>query len=378
MTARSPDAVVVGGGVIGCVIAWELAQRGLAVTVLERGTPGRAATWAAGGMLSPLAETAHHSEFFRLAVASLDRWPAFAQRLRRTTGTDVEFRPAGKLHVAFTAFDVTTLQSMHARGNGFGVDLLSAAEARALEPALAPDITAALLVGRDHRVNTRVLGETTWRAAEAAGARVQSGAPAQGIELRGPQGRRHVAAIMLADGTTLHSALAVIAAGAWSAALHGLPRPLPVEPVRGQMFAVEPAEPLFAHVIEAPGCYLIPRESGRLLVGATSEHVGFEPGPTPASIGALRQAAVRVAPAIAQLPIAESWAGFRPGTPDELPIIGADPTVNGLFYATGHYRNGVLLAPVTGEIIAGLVTAGSSPLPIDAFRVDRFGGADGR
>jgi len=375
MTDRSPDAVIIGGGVIGCVTAWELAQRGLSITLLERGTPGRESTWAAGGMLSPLAETAHHEAFFRLAVTSLDRWPVFAQRLRTATGTDVEFRPAGKLHVAFSAHEVDMLRGMHARGTGFGVDLLSGDEARTLEPALAADVTAALLVGRDHRVNTRVLGEAAWRAAEGAGTRVRTAAPAQAIEVRGPEQRRHVTGVTLDDGTIMHTPLAVIAAGAWSGRLAGLPRPLPVEPVRGQMFAVDPASPLFEHVIEAPGCYLIPRESGRLLVGATSEHVGFQPGPVPASIAALLQAAVRVAPAIARLPIAETWAGFRPGTPDELPILGADPDVRGLLYATGHYRNGVLLAPVTGEIMAGLVTAGSTPFPIEAFRVERFGGA---
>ena len=374
MTERSPDAVIIGGGVIGCVIAWELAQRRLSVTLVERGTPGGAATWAAGGMLSPLAETAHHESFFRLAVASLDRWPVFAHRLRTATGTDVEFRPAGKLHVAFGAGDMEALHGMHARGKGFGVDLLSGDEARVLEPALSVDVVGALLVGRDHRVNTRVLGETAWRAAEAAGARVRTDAPVHSIEVRGPQGHRHVASITMGDGTTLHTPLVVIAAGAWSGRLAGLPRPLPIEPVRGQMFAVDPRAPLFEHVIEAPGCYLIPRASGRLLVGATSEHVGFQPGPSADGIAALLHAAVRVAPVIAGLSMAESWAGFRPGTPDELPILGPDPDVRGLFYATGHYRNGVLLAPVTGEIIAGLVTAGSSPFPIEAFRVERFGG----
>jgi glycine oxidase len=372
MNERAADAVVIGGGVIGCSIAWELARHGLAVTLVERDVPGHGATWAAGGMLSPLSEAAHAEPFFHLAVASLDRWPQFAERLRAATGSDVEYRPAGKLHVAFTAADTTALHEMYARGVGFGVDLLSGDDARSLEPALSGAVRSALLVGRDHRVNTRALGEAAWRAAEKAGANVLQGVPASGIEVRGPAEVRHVAAVLLSDGTRLRTPAAIVAAGAWSSALGGLPRALPVRPVRGQMFAVDGLEPLLEHVIEAPGCYLIPRESGRIVVGATAEHVDFAPGPTPGGIAMLLHAAVRAVPVLADLPLAETWAGFRPGTPDDLPILGADPAVRGVYYATGHYRNGVLLAPVTAEIIAAIVTGGTAPLPIAAFRPDRF------
>lgn len=180
----------------------------------------------------------------------------------------------------------------------------------------------------------------------------------------------------MADGTSIEAAKVVIAAGAWSGQLDGLPRRLPVQPVRGQMLAVaRPDEgPLLERVIHAPGCYLIPREDGHTVIGATSERVDFEPGPTPAGIASLAEAAAVAVPAVADLRVLETWSGFRPGTPDGLPVLGADPDVEGVFYATGHYRNGILLAPITAEILTACVTAGAPPLSIDRFRPDRFQG----
>jgi glycine oxidase len=374
MTERSPDAVVIGGGVIGCAIAWELARRNADVTVIERDVPGRGATWAAGGMLSPLSETAHAEPFFHLAVESLDRWPAFAARIAAAVAIDVEYRPAGKLHVAFTAGETAALTELRSRGAGFGVQMLSGTEAVSLEPALSNSILAALLVGRDHRVNTRVLGDALWKCAERAGVRFLLGASARRVEAQGAPDARAVTALELDDGRRIATPAVIIAAGAWSGGIEGLPRVLPVQPVRGQMFAIQPplGETLLQHVIEAPDCYLIPRESGRIVVGATSEHAGFAPGPTVAAIAPLMHAAARTVPALAHLPLVETWAGFRPGTPDEMPVLGQDPAVRGVYYATGHYRNGVLLAPVTAQIIATLVSGGIPSLPIDTFRPDRF------
>jgi glycine oxidase len=370
MSERGTDVLVIGGGVIGCAIAWELALRGRAVTVIERDVPGRGATWAAGGMLSPLSEAAHAEPFFHLAVESLDRWPAFATRIARTVGIDVEYRPSGKLHVAFTAGETAMLHEMRMRGAGFGVQLLGGDEARALEPALSSAVRGALLVGRDHRVNTRVLGEALWKCAESAGVTFRLGSAARRIYTEA--GR--VSGVDLENGTRCDCGKLVIAAGAWSSQLEGLPRSLPVHPVRGQMFAVEPGNGnvRLEHVIEAPGCYLIPRESGRIVVGATSERVGFEPGPTVAGIAPLMHAAVRALPALGTMPLAETWAGFRPASPDDLPVMGADPEMSGVYYATGHYRNGVLLAPITAEILTSLLTGVAPLLPIDAFRADRF------
>lgn len=372
---RNPDCVIIGGGIIGCSAARALAKRGLHVAVLERGSPGRQATWAAGGMLSPLGEAAHQDGLFRAAVASLDLWPAFAAEIASESGVDVEYRPAGKLHLAFDEPAEAELVSIRARGAGFGVQLLAGHEARAVEPVLSSDVRAALLVGRDHRVNNRILGEAAWKAAAACGADFRLDSQAAEV-VTGRDGR--VSGVLLENGTTIATKRVILTAGAWSGQIGGLPRIIPVEPVRGQMFAVDASawrpgsRPFLEHTIDAPGCYFIPRDNGRILVGATVERTAFAVGPTPGGIAMLLEAAIRAVPAVADLPLAETWAGYRPGTPDDLPILGPDPDIEGLVYATGHFRNGVLLAPITAAVVEALVDDGAPPVPIDRFRPDRF------
>jgi glycine oxidase len=368
MKVSSPDVVVIGGGVIGCVVARQIAANGVAVTLLERDVPGRAATWAAGGMLSPLGEAGDDPAFLDLAVHSLDRYPQFVSEVTAQSGIGVEYMPAGKLHIAF-GVGHADLRDLLERGHGFGVQSLTGDEARALEPSLGPDIDAALLVGRDHRVNNRLLGVAAWKAAEATGVRVlcDSAAVSLNVDTR-------FRSVRLADGTTIAADAVVIAAGAWSGRITGLPRALPIEPVRGQMLAVAPATgaPPLERTIHAPGCYLIPREEGSIVIGATSERAGFEPGPTPGGITGLALAAFSTVPAIANGRMIETWSGFRPGTPDGLPVLGPDPDIEGVFYATGHYRNGILLAPITAEILSACVAGEAPPVPIGPFRPDRF------
>jgi glycine oxidase len=174
----------------------------------------------------------------------------------------------------------------------------------------------------------------------------------------------------------------VLAAGAWSGQIEGLPRALPLRPVKGQMFAVDgrgrsaarPTEPMLNRVVFSRHCYIIPRDDGRLLVGATMEDVGFRKGPTPRGIAGLMAAASVLIPLIEDLPLVETWAGFRPATPDHMPIIGSDPDLPGLIYATGHFRNGILLAPITAACVAALVKGSTPPLPLEAFGVERFRG----
>ncbi len=372
MTERTHDVVVIGGGVIGCAVARAIAMRGRGVMVLERAVPGREATWAAGGMLSPLSETLHAHAFFQLSVASLDRYAAFVAALASESGIDVEYRPAGKLHVAFTAHEHARLAALVELGHDFGVQPLSPADARRLVPQLSPDIAGGVFVGRDHRVDNRLLGAAVWKAAEARGVHFRLDSEVTRLAMgRGSAPR--VEAVQLRDGSTVAADSVVIAAGAWSGALAGLPVPLPVQPVRGQMFAVDGSADLpLAYVVEAPGCYVIPREDGRLVVGATAERVGFATGPTPAGVAHLMTAATRVLPALGDLPLIETWSGFRPGTPDDLPVLGRDPVVHGLFYATGHYRNGILLAPVTADILAALIMEEEPPVAIAAFRPGRW------
>jgi glycine oxidase len=377
-----PDVVVVGGGVIGCSVARELARRGSSVVVVERDSPGRRATWAAAGMLSPLGESGGTGPFLELADASLRLYAAFALALREESGIDVEYRTGGKLHVALDGDDAELhVLATSPAADRFGVRLLDGAEARRLEPAISGRVSAGLLVERDYRVNNRLLTQALLASGMAAGVTFRNASPVTALLNRGD----HAAGVRLASGEEVEAGHVVIAAGAWSPQIEGLPRPLPVQPVKGQMFAVDarardaqrPAEPLLNRVTYASRCYVIPREDGRLLIGATVEDAGFRKGATPRGIAALMAAAMDVIPVIADLPLVETWAGFRPATPDGLPILGTDPTLNGLVYACGHYRNGILLAPVTATAIADIVTGatgtgpGTDLKPFDIRRFDR-------
>lgn len=370
--------MIIGGGVIGCAIAWELARRGQRTTVVERGTPSREATWAAGGMLSPLGDPGTPRAFLELALASSQRFAAFAEAVGAASGIDVEYRTSGKLEVALDQQAVAGMAERHVwrREAGFAVEWLEADEARRLEPALSPAVHAGLLLARDDQVENRRLGRALWIAAARAGAAFRLGVPATGIRVVGVGRERHrMAAVILADGTLLATHRVVVAAGSWSGQLTGLPRRLPVSPVRGQMAAMTTVPPALQRVVlsTGTGCYLIPRADGRLIVGATVERDGgFDKRTTPAGIRWLLGAALETVPALADAPLEETWVGLRPGTPDDLPILGPDPRVQGLFYATGHFRNGILLAPITAEVIADLLTGMTPDVPVDAFAVRRF------
>jgi glycine oxidase len=379
LAERSPDTVIIGGGAIGCAIAWELARRGALVTVIERGTPGREATWAAGGMLSPLGESARDSSFLALATASFDRYPAFIDALADSTGHDVGYSTSGKLYVAFERADEDVLDDLVSRGAAFQAERLSGEEARLREPSLSAKVLAAVFVGRDHRVDNRRFGAALWSAAARTGVDFRLGAAACEVLIDSAGAVKRATGVTLDTGTRVPAAAVVIAAGAWSGAIGGLPTPLPVRPVRGQMFAVSShvtpeaeSAALLEHVIMTRECYIIPREDGPIVVGATVEEVGFAIGPTPRGISGLLAAAVEAVPAIADLPLIETWAGFRPGSPDRLPILGADPDVAGLFYATGHYRTGILLTPVTAEVMADVVMRRRPAVDIERFGIGRF------
>ncbi len=368
--SRTSDVVVVGGGVIGCGIAWRLAERGVTVRVVERATPGSEATWAAGGMLSPLAEADRPGPFLDLALASLERFPDFVEAVEAASGIDVDYdRTHGKLHVAMNDGELGALRHRleWQRAGGFDVALLDGDEARRIEPALAPSVAGALHLLLDHRVDNRLLGRALWLAATSAGARVDCGATVTSVT-PGPSG----VTIGMGDGGTTSATTVVIAAGAWSGTLRGLPRKLPVFPVRGQMVAVERVPPLLQHVVETSACYLIPRSTGRVVVGATQEREGFRRDVTAGAVRALLAGASAVAPELAGATFSEAWSGFRPGTPDDLPILGHDPEAPAVVYATGHFRNGILLTPVTAETIADLVCGEAPAVDLHPFAPDRF------
>jgi glycine oxidase len=372
--SASPAIVVIGAGVIGLSVAWRLAQRGAAVTVLDRGTAGMGASQAAAGMLAICAEAEPGEErLVALGRASQALWPAFAREVEAASGLAVDLRGEGTLVVALTADDQARLNHRleFQKSLGLPVEWISGTEARRREPHLASGLAGAVLSPHDHQVDNRKLVAALRVAATAAGATIREHQAVTRILIAG--GR--TTGVVLADGSELGADGVVLAAGAWSRRIEGLPpegRP-PVRPVKGQMIALrmDPDAPLLTHVLWAPGAYLVPRRDGRLIVGATVEEKGFDATLTAGGTLALLEAAWRALPAIEELALDDMWVGHRPGSRDDAPILGPGP-VEGLVYATGHYRNGILLTPVTADAIARLVLDGDIDPVIAPFGMERF------
>jgi len=363
------DVVVVGGGVIGCAIARRAALDGLRVVVVERGRPGAEASWAAAGMLSPLAEAREPGPFLDLLLQAREIYPAFSAALREETGVDVAYSDAGTLFLSLRAEDDAELEErwQWQSALGLAVERLRAEDVRAAEPALSPDVRQALRFPGDHQVDNRSLSAALWSAALRAGAEFRLGCEAARLLVE--DGR--AAGIGDSSGERISAGAVVIAGGAWAGRVEGLPRRLPVEPVRGQLLALEAVPPIFRHVVDSPRCYLVPRSEGRVIAGATVERTGYRKAVTPAGVRRLLDGAVEIAPALEHAPIAEMWSGLRPGTPDGLPIVGPDPDLPNLLYAAGHFRNGILLAPLTGELVAGWLR-GETRGELEPFSVARF------
>lgn len=364
--------VVIGGGVIGLACAWRLARDGREVVVVERGPTGGDASRAAGGMLAPLGEADDAGPFLSFALGSLRRYPAWVAELEEASSDEVGFRRCGKLLVAP---DPETESRLRARARwqcraGHEVAWLDAAELRRLEPSLSPRLRGGLHLPDDGQVDNRRLHRALVRAATAAGAEILKDTPVAGIV----HNRGRVAGARLAGGRTLNTSTVVLAAGAWSGTLEGLPRAVPVRPVRGQMVQLGPTRIPLHGLVSTPGAYLIPRPTPggfTVVVGASQEEAGFDLRTDPATLRLLRRAAVAALPGLAGLPVADSWAGLRPGTPDDLPLLGSDPEMAGLVHATGHFRNGILLAPATADVVAACVAGDGDAAP-HAFRPDRF------
>jgi glycine oxidase len=373
--ASKASIAVIGGGVIGLGVAWRLAQRGASVQVFDRSAAGAGASHAAAGMLAACAEAEPGEEgLTALGRESQARWPAFAAELLDVSGVDVELRPEGTLLVALTADDQARLthQLVFQQKLGLPLHWTSAAETRRREPHLAGKLAGAVFSPEDTQVDNRKLVAALRLAAEAAGAIVNEYRAVKAISSRG--GRAE--GIVLADGTKVAADKVVLAAGAWARSIEGLEPELrpPVRPIKGQMLALrmDPAAPLLSHVLWAPGAYLVPRRDGRLLVGATVEEKGYDASLTAGGMLSLLEAAWRAVPAIEDLPIDEMWVGHRPGSRDDAPILGAGP-LDGLVYATGHHRNGILLAPITADTIARLALDGVVDEAIRPFGIERFG-----
>ena len=373
-----PKTVVIGAGVIGLGIAWRLAQAGCPVTLYDRAEAGHGASWAAAGMLAAAVETEPGEEkLLALTLESQRLWPDFARELEAASGISVEYRGEGTLVVALNRDDAETLRHSYEFQKGLGLDLewLSASEARRLEPHLKPGIAAAVLSANDHQVENRALARALIAAVRGAGAVLHEHCAVREIVVEAGRAR----GVVTGRGRD-PAEIIVLAAGAWSREIGGIPpaQVPPVRPIKGQMLALQmdPAAPLLRHVIWLPNGYLVPRNDGRLVIGGTVEERGFDASLTAGGMLALLDAAWRAVPAIEELPIAETWVGFRPGSRDDAPMLGPSG-IDGLVVATGHHRNGILLTPVTAAVVSACVLSGRLPDRARPFRPERFavGGA---
>ncbi|WP_031035828.1 glycine oxidase ThiO [Streptomyces sp. NRRL F-5650] len=378
-TPRTPDVLVVGGGIVGLVTAWRAAQRGLATALVDP-EPGGGAARVAAGMLAAVTEL-HYGEETLLALnlASARRYPGFAAELAELTGRDLGYRRCGTLAVALDADDRAHLRDLHAlqQRSGLESEWLSGRECRRLEPMLAPGVRGGLRVDGDHQIDPRRLARALVAACEHAGVVFHR---EWAERLAVGRGER-ATGVVTADGTPLEAGQVVLAGGSLSGRLAGVPEAVlpPVRPVKGQVLRLTMPRthgPLLNRTVRAVvrgnHVYLVPRESGELVVGATSEELGWDTTVTAGGVYELLRDAHELVPGITELPLTETRAGLRPGSPDNAPLLG--PTdLDGLLLATGHYRNGVLLTPVTGDVMAHVLTTGELPEEGRPFTPRRFG-----
>ncbi len=363
---RAFDVAVVGGGIIGLAVAWRARQRGLSVVVCERGAIGEeCASGVAAGMLAPVSEVEFGEagrRVLELGMRSAQMWPEFAAELAREAGVEVGLRRSGTLVVARDEDEACALERQLALRESLGLRTtrLRASAARELEPALAPTVRLALEAPDDHSVDPRLVLVALRGVCELAGVQLREHAPVARVEVEGSATgaleyrSERVTGVVLADGEHVSAGQVVLAAGAWSGELAGLPAHarVAVRPVKGQILRLrDPAGPgLLERVVRFEGGYLVPRGDGRYVLGATVEERGFEEHPTVDGVYELLRDARELVPGVLELQIEELSVGFRPATPDNTPVIGLG-AVEGLVWATGHHRNGILLAPLTAELI---------------------------
>jgi glycine oxidase len=373
--SSSFDVAVVGGGVIGLSVAWRAAQRGLRVTLLERGEPGAGTSRVAAGMLAPVTEASlAERAVLGLGLVSADRYPDFVAELRAAgPETDPAYLTCGTLAVARDRDEAEALERelRVRRGLGLEVQRLLPSEARSLEPALAPAVRLGLRAASDHAIDPRRLTAALVLACRDAGAEIRSAAAVAALET----GSDGVAGVRLSDGEPIRAAQVVIAAGSWAGEIEGIPESarVPLHPVKGQIIRLrDPAGPgLLSQVLRMGSGYVVPRGDGRYVLGATMEERGFDTTVTAGAVYELLRDAGELVPGISELVIEEVSAGLRPATPDNAPAIGPS-AVAGLHYAVGHYRNGILLAPVTAEVLAAVLAGETIPDYAEPFSPERF------
>jgi glycine oxidase len=383
----SPDVVVIGGGAIGLASAWRLARRGAAVTVVDP-EPGGGASGVAAGMLAPITEARMGEEgLLRLNLASWSRWPGFVAEIEEASGAGIGYRADGTLVAAVDADDRIALDELAARHRAMGLDVtpLRGRGVRRIEPGLAPGVRAGFLAAGERSVDPPELVEALRRAATTAGVGFVPAAVERIATT--PTGER-VTGVVLADGATPHqidTATVVLAAGCRSGAIAGLSdaaRP-PVRPVKGEILTLRQSagQPLVTRIVRGLvhgfSVYLVPRADGRLIVGATVQERGWDTRVTAGGAYELLRDALALVPGLDDAELLAVRAGLRPGTPDDLPLIGRS-AIDGLVVATGHYRNGILLTPITAEAVVAAVVGDPLPAEVDACDPRRFEEATGK
>jgi glycine oxidase len=369
-SSRVADVLIVGGGIIGCTIAWRLAQAGMKVTVLDRGEPGGEASSAAAGMLAPVGEMLEPRTFSELCVTSRKLYPHFMTEVEESSGYHTGYRDGGTLLVAIDDKTEEELTEIHRKqaAQGFALQSLTAAEVHERGARLSPRIRRGVFIPDDHWIDNERLMHALLIACRRAGVNLEAGCRIHEFHLQG----NRIESVTAGNEAGFSAKTFVLAAGCWSGEIAGgLGIHLPVTPCRGQVMEFDTPHEL-PFVVRAGLHYLLPRSERRLLVGTTSELAGFEKAVTANGLLSILRGAIGLAPRIAEFRFVRAWAGLRPDTPDHLPVLGHGTELENLIFATGHFRNGILLAPVTAEIVAGLILKGSTPHSMEAYRPARF------
>ena len=370
VTTAPKSALVVGGGVIGLTTAFRLAHHGHAVTLFDP-APGHGATWAAAGMIAPQAEAQTAGVFFDLCLAARRVFDATIDRLVADSGLDPEYDPHGILYIALDSSERAELEARARwhREAGAIVHELAPAEARKIEPAISPETLFALHLPDNRRVENRKLTQAYIAAALNSGAQFREGVGVDSIATT--DGR--AIGVCLHDGATLEADLVIVAAGSWSHQIRGLEADrVALHPVRGQILCFETRPRMLTPAVFSMRGYLVPRRDGRILAGSTMEEAGYNKTVTLAGMEKISHGAIAMVPSLAEIPFREAWAGLRPATRDLLPVIGHSPSVANVIWSTGHYRSGILLSAITGEVIADLVAGRKPSIDLAPFSPARF------
>lgn len=365
---KNYDVVVAGGGLIGGSAAFELARAGMKVGVFDARQPGREASWASGGMISPAPEHPGMIPYVPLSLASVADYPAFIQSVEELTGTSVNYRKKGALDAIFNEDAREELSTAIALQHGVGLraEALSAEQAREMEPSLTPEVAAAIFRPDEASLDSRLLTDAVLEAARRKGADVIAGNGAKAVWREGDQCK----GLILENGR-VEAKWTIIAAGCFSARIDGVAPYAPVTPAKGQMIALSCDAVSIERILWAEHTYVVPRNDGRLVAGSTIERTGFDHDVTAGGVKKILGGAIRLVPELEKGRIVETWAGLRPDSPDHLPIIG--PTdINGLLIATGHFRSGILLAPITARLLREWITTQNVSVDWERFSPMRF------